>query len=95
MADVRRLVWNPANVAHIARHGVTAREAQEVAFGQHFDLQSYGGRLTLIGATSAGRMLAVIVEALDLPDTFFVVTARPASRKERRQYQSRMEGRSI
>jgi uncharacterized DUF497 family protein len=90
--DIRDLVWDPGNVAHIARHGVTVSEAEDVVYGVHVELQTYAGRSILIGATSAGRMVAVILEPTDPQGTYYVVTARSASRKERRYYQSQTEG---
>ncbi len=33
MLAVRRLIWGPGNVAHIARHAVTPEEVEEVCHG--------------------------------------------------------------
>lgn len=86
MMLVRRLVWDAWNVAHIARHGVTPGEAEEVCQGPHIIRQAYKGRVMLIGPTSTGRILVVILER-EGPETYYPVTARPASRGERRLYQ--------
>jgi uncharacterized DUF497 family protein len=93
MVDVRRLVWAPLNVAHTARHGVSPDEVEEVCHGDPEDLRSYLGRIILIGPTRAGRMLAVMLEP-EGEGTYYPITARHASRKERRYYQGRKGGQS-
>lgn len=87
MALIGDLVWDVWNVNHIARHGVVPTEADEVCSNAVIIRQSYADRIVVIGPTNAGRMLTVILEPLD-PDTKtnYVVTARPASRRERRLY---------
>ena len=82
---IHRLVWRPHNIAHIARHAVTAREVEEVCRGPFFAIATYAGRELVIGPTQEGRMLTVVLEPLE-PGVYFPVTARPASRKERQRY---------
>ena len=91
MLHIRRLIWDPGNIAHIAQHQVTADEAEEVCHGDPIQLQSYVGRIILIGPTQAGRMLAVVLDP-EGEDVYYPVTARPASRKERRYYQQQKGG---
>jgi uncharacterized DUF497 family protein len=91
MIVIRRLVWDPRNVEHIARHQVTPREVEQVCQGVHIVRRAYDGRIMLIGPTRAGRVLAVVLE----PETeaaYYPVTARPASRKERRVYREETQG---
>jgi uncharacterized DUF497 family protein len=91
MSDFRRLRWNPGNIAHIARHGVSRMEVEEVFEGDFITQLSYGGRRIVIGATASGRVLSVIIED-EADDVSFVVTARSASRRERRLFRSAQEG---
>ena len=91
MVSVRRLVWDPGNVAHIARHGVSPEEVDHVCQGEHIGRDAYGGRLLLIGPTDAGRLLAIVLEPLG-EEAYYPVTARPASRKERRIYEREKGG---
>ena len=65
MPDVGRLIWDPWNIGHIARHDVTPEEVEQVCRGPHVE--------------------RVVLERRG-PDAYFVITARPASRKERRIY---------
>jgi uncharacterized protein len=91
MLHIRRLSWDPGNIAHIARHDVTVDEAEEACHGDPITLQSYAGRIIVIGPTRAGRMLTVVLDPED-SDVYYVVTARSASRKERRYYQQQKGG---
>ena len=72
-------------MAHIARHPVTSDEVEEVCHGEHIVRQSYSDRLMLIGPAISGRMLAIVLEPGE-EGVYYPVTARPASRKERRLY---------
>jgi uncharacterized protein len=85
MIRVHRLIWDEWNVAHIARHEVTPNQVEEVCQGDPFDLQSYKGRIIVIGPTKTGRMIAVVLYP-EGEGVYYPITARPASRKERRYY---------
>jgi uncharacterized DUF497 family protein len=91
MADVfyaEHLNWDDWNLEHITKHDVVREEAEEVIFGGPVVFKSYKERLVLIGPTSLGRMLAVIVGAVPgSSHVYYVFSARPASRKERRYYE--------
>ena len=78
-------MWDTGNVAHIARHGVTRDEVEQVCRSNPNVEQGYLGRLRFVGTTTAGRMIAVVL-APKGKGIYCVVTARPASRKERKQY---------
>jgi uncharacterized DUF497 family protein len=94
MLRIRRLNWDPGNIAHIALHQVTVDEAEEVCHGDPVSLHSYVGRIILIGPTEAGRMLAVVLDPAG-EDVYYPVTARPASRKERRYYHQQKGGTQV
>jgi len=85
MVSVRKLRWSPANVSHVARHGVTPAEVEAICHGEHVALQSRDWRLVLIGMTPASRFITTVIEP-EGEDAYFVVTARPASRRERAYY---------
>ena len=91
MLHIRRLTWDPGNIAHITRHEVTVDEAEEVCYGDPVLLQSYLGRIIVMGPTQEGRMLAVVLDPAG-EDVYYPVTARPASRKERRYYHQQKGG---
>ena len=89
MEPISRLLWDPWNVGHIARHEVTMREVQEVCSGTFISRHSYAGRILIIGSTVDNRVLAVVVEPRG-DGAYYVITARPASRRERRRYQEQL-----
>jgi len=77
--------WDAANTAHIARHGVTPHEAEQVLSGAVLPLQSEerGGELrhTEAGETAGGRLL--IVAWTWRERRIRIITAFPANRKWR------------
>jgi uncharacterized DUF497 family protein len=75
-------------VAHIARHGVTPAEVEQVVFVDErvvvFQDDSHRiGRLIVLGSTSARRRLFVALDAPNGVGDRYVVTARPMTRNER------------
>lgn len=90
---IARLSWDDWNRDHIGKHAVSPQEAEEVVAGESMFRQSYKQRLAVTGPTIAGRLLTVIVGAVpDHPGTFYVFSARPASRQERAAYQAQKGG---
>ena len=90
MLFVNKLVWDEWNTAHIARHGVSQAEVEEVCSGEPMIEQGYSERMRLVGPSLRGRMLSVVLAPKD-KDFYYPVTARPASRKERRKFQLQKE----
>lgn len=85
MLSIRRLIWDPWNVGHIARHKVTPEEVEEACHGDPLVQQGKVGRTVLIGPTAAGRMIEVVLDP-EGGGVYYVVTAHPASRKDRALY---------
>ncbi len=85
MLSIERLIWDPGNVAHIAKHRVTIEEVEQVCHSDALIREGYLGRIVLIGSSATGRVLTIVLEPID-ERTYYVVTARPADRKERRLY---------
>jgi uncharacterized DUF497 family protein len=91
MLVVQRLVWDDWNIAHIARHDVVPDDVEAVCHNDPIVSATYNDRLRVIGATHGGAILTVIL-APEGEGAYYVITARPASRKERRLYQSQERG---
>lgn len=87
MVRIRQLLWDDWNVAHIARHEATPEDVEAVCHGPHIAYTTYARRLLLIGPAREGQLLTVVL-APKQADTYYPVTARPASRKERRWYEA-------
>ena len=86
MVYIRRLIWGPWNVGHIARHQATLEEVEEVCRGDPVVQEGKKGRSLVFGPTLAGRMLTVVLDPTEAANVYYVVTARPASRRERAIY---------
>jgi uncharacterized DUF497 family protein len=93
MVAIKRLIWDEWNITHIARHGVTPAEVEIVCQGDFILLKGKKGRLVVIGFNQVERMLAVVLDPEpEGTGVYYPVTARPASRKERRLYQQAKKG---
>jgi uncharacterized protein len=77
--------WDQANTGHIARHGVTPAEAEQVISGASLPIETEGRsgeeRHTELGQTAAGRLLVVVWTWRRR--RIRVVTAFPANQKWR------------
>lgn len=76
------------NVRHIAEHGVTMDEVEEVLEDPDSStvVSKSSGRPITFGETAAGRYLAVVWEtALDDPLTIYPITAYDAQRPRRKR----------
>jgi uncharacterized DUF497 family protein len=85
---VRELVIDEDREDHIARHGVTISEVQDVVFGRYLAERTRDGRLLLIGQTRGGRYLAIVVAPRG-GNVFGLVTARDAADRERARFRAR------
>jgi uncharacterized DUF497 family protein len=85
------LLWDEANEDHIAAHQVSRQEVVEVVFGAGavfaVDDSHRRGRLLVFGLTAAGRALLVVLDEPTTTGTAYVVTARPMTTVERRDYE--------
>jgi uncharacterized DUF497 family protein len=85
--NIDRLECHDWNREHIAKHAVVPGEVEEVVASSHHTRATYKARYQLLGYTLSGRMLSVIVGPVPgKDDVWYVFSARPASRKERRLY---------
>ena len=92
MLLIRRLVWDSNNVAHIARHEMLPEDVGDLCQGRPLFEAGKLGRLLVFGPASDGRMVTAVLDATDEPGVYYVVTARPASRRERRMYAEQTQG---
>lgn len=86
---IRRLLWPQDRIDHIARHGMTPHEVEEVCFGNSLVLRARSEgenpAYYVLGRTDAGRHLFCMVIAF--PDgNGYPVTARPMTTREKRRY---------
>ena len=86
---IHEFVWPAERIEHIARHGVTPNEVEDVCFGnpliQRAKSEGENPVYYMLGQTRAGRYLFCVVIAF--PDgKGYPVTARPMTNKEKRRY---------
>lgn len=91
MVYIRELVISPERRHHIAQHGVSPEEVEEICLANPYITRTRQRRLLLIGQTEVGRYLTVII-APRSRGVYGLVTAREADEKERRLYR-RKKGR--
>jgi uncharacterized DUF497 family protein len=88
--QIHEFIWPEERVEHIARHGVTPEEVEQVCFGKSFvrRAKSEGENPVyyILGQTDAGRYLFCVV--IRFPDgKGYPVTARGMTAKEKSSYQ--------
>lgn len=86
---IHEFVWPDERIEHIALHGITPEEVEEVCFGKPLILKakSEGENPVyyVLGQTEAGRYLfCVIIQFPDGKD--YPVTAREMTDKEKRRF---------
>jgi uncharacterized protein len=92
MIEVKDLIWDDWNIAHIARHDVTKDEVEQACQSDYMVFDGDKGRFLVIGTTETERVLAVVLDPEPEPGIYYPVTARSADRKERRLYKSEKGG---
>ena len=89
---IEELIWDDWNREHIQKHGCTDDDVEFMCSRRvHHWRDSYKGRKIFLGENAGGRVLAVVLGPVpDAPSgTFYPFSARPASAKERRFYESK------
>lgn len=86
---IHEFVWPADRIEHIAQHGVTPEEVEQVCFGkslvQRAKSEGENPVYYVQGQTAAGRYLVCVV--IRFPDGVgYPVTAREMSSKEKRRY---------
>lgn len=82
--EIKDLEWDARNIAHIKRHDLSPRQVEQVFIqGLYFAAEGKKGKLLVHGR--CGRRLLTVVLALE-NGSYYVITARDMSRKERRHY---------
>jgi len=79
---IRYAIWDTeddprGNVQHVAEHGLTPEDAEDVLFGIHeLDTSRSSGNPIALGFTSGGEYICVVFEWVD-DETVYPVTAYP------------------
>ncbi len=90
---IQQIVWDDKRIEHIAIHGVTPAEVEEVCFSGPLIQRAKGKRRFRVyfarGQTAAGRHLTIVFRHLERGKAR-VVTARDMTASERRAYRRRV-----
>lgn len=82
---IRKIIWDEWNLNHIKKHKVRKEEVFEAVKDMVKVIPSYKERRLVFGVTRSKRLIAVALEEIE-DRNYYVMTARDASRKERKKY---------
>ena len=85
--DIKKIIWDDWNVAHIGRHDVLPNEVEEVCTSNRIEREAYRQRIFLVGITKTGRILTVILEPREEQGVYRPITAYDASKRSMKAYQ--------
>lgn len=83
-----RFIWNEWNLEHIARHGVSPWEVEQLLAHPRVERRVRRGACAAYGQSDAGRHLLVVYRPRE-GGRIFVITARDMSAGEKRNYRRR------
>lgn len=79
---IKKLVWDSYNVEHIKKHNITVQEAEEAV--ENLIAHKKGKKARYIAIGRSGLRLLSLVVRRESTGVYYLVTARDASKKERR-----------
>ncbi len=85
MLHVDDLIWDDQNLEHIAEHGVSDIEVEEVCYSDVFVKRARNNTLAVYGQTENGRYLLVILGRRS-KGVYYPVTARDMTDGERKTF---------
>ncbi|MGI8419822.1 MAG: hypothetical protein ACR2LN_04210 [Candidatus Levyibacteriota bacterium] len=65
MIVIKVLIWDVWNKEHIAKHGITIQEVEEICYGEREITESYRKRILLEDETKEGKRIAIILSPED------------------------------
>ena len=85
MLEELPLRWDDFNREHILKHVITVEQVEEAYKDENkVIIATYGERIACVAAVVSGKVITMILARSY--EAYYVVTARPASRKERDKY---------
>lgn len=85
--------WDEGNERELARHHVTAEEVEQVFLTDHplwaRNRRGRSGEWLMVGVTTGGRLLTVVIRMKDDGDTLRAITGWDSATGERTQYLSK------
>lgn len=81
---INELVWDDYNKKHIEKHNVTEKEISEAGFNLIYHKRSEINNERYLAIGRSGKRLLTLVIHRIKTGKYYLITARDASRKERR-----------
>jgi uncharacterized DUF497 family protein len=85
---IQALHWDDANTEHVARHGLSPADIEDVCYGEHLAFKGKYRRLILYGKTKGGEMIMVVLERI-YDQVFRLITARSMTGNEKHSYRKK------
>jgi len=86
---IESLHWDDEGIEHIARHGLSPVDIEDVCFGEHIAFRGRERRYILYGKTEGGSMIMVVLEQL-YSKVFRPTTARAMTEREKHRYRKKV-----
>ena len=65
MIKIRGLIWDDWNKEHIAKHGISVEEVEEVCHESYETVESYRKRILIESKTRKGKALTIVLSPED------------------------------
>ena len=79
-----KLIWDEWNREHIKKHGVSEEEVNQAFKAKRVAIESYKGRLIIVGKTVKNRLLTIVL-SFEKQKNGYIVSARDSSKQERKE----------
>ena len=79
---IKKLIWDDWNREHIRKHKVSKEEIEIAGSNLIYHKRTYRERYLVIGR-SRERLITIVLNRID-SSTYYLITARDASKKERK-----------
>lgn len=79
---IKKFIWTEYNQEHIKKHKVTKEEIEKVGKDFIYHRKTHAGRYLAVGRV--GTRIVTLVINRELQGHYYLVTARDASKKERK-----------
>ncbi len=86
---IKKLIWDDWNITHIARHGITKEDVEEVCQREYAVVDGKEERFLVIGTNNNEKFILVVLDPEPEEGVYYPVTARTADKRERSIYKEK------
>ena len=80
---IKKIIWDDWNQAHISKHGVSRSDVETA--GENLVWHKRAGNSRYLGVGRVGTRIISLIVSRTKKTTYYLVTARDASKKERKK----------